>query len=55
MIQIKAYFGDWKEVDIKTAKRFFNSLMRPWDKDVFNNHFKGITYEALKNAEISDN
>jgi hypothetical protein len=54
MIQIKAYFGDWKEVDIKTAKRFLNLLMRPWDKDVFNNHFRGITYEALKNAEVSN-
>lgn len=54
MIQIKAYFGNWKTVDLKTAKRFLSLIMRPWDKEVFNHHFKGVTYEALKNAEISN-
>ena len=46
-IKIKAYFSDWKTVDIETAKRFIKLIQRPWDKKVFNNHFRGTTYEEL--------
>lgn len=46
-MQIKAWYGDWKEADFEAALRLFRHLMRIWVPENFNNHFKGITYEEL--------
>lgn len=51
-IYIKAYFGDWQEVNFKKACEFF-SLLREHGasliglKETFPNHFKGVTYEEI--------
>lgn len=48
MIEIKAYFGTWKQATIESAARLFLHIMRVWDKSVFNNHFRGVSYEELE-------
>jgi len=54
MIQIKAFFGDWKEVTKDEAKKFVRNLesgmMCKTKKkiEIINkNHLRGITYEEL--------
>jgi hypothetical protein len=54
MIQIKAFFGDWKEATKDEAKKFVRNLesgmMCKTKKkiEIINkNHLRGITYEEL--------
>ena len=47
MMMIKAFYSGWKEADMNTAYRLFCHIMRVHDKKVFDNHFRGITYEEL--------
>ena len=60
MIQIKAYFGNWREVDRETARNFVLNLMERMPSrlgkiDLINQkHVRGITaQELLTQEEIS--
>lgn len=56
-IYIKAWFGDWKEVDAKKAKTFITGLMEGMmcsdetKLKIIEKHLKGITVEELLKGE----
>ena len=57
-IYIKAWFGDWKEVDAEKAKTFVTGLKKGMmcsdekKAELINkSHLKGITYEELMKGE----
>lgn len=47
-IKIKSHYGKWHEVNKEEARKFLKTVFRPWDKEVFKKHFKGVTYEKLR-------
>ena len=47
-IKIKSHYGKWHEVNKEEARKFLKTVFRPWDKEVFKKHFKGVTYEELR-------